>query len=189
MVWPIYKDFIYLGNLIRKWGICQNVFHVKKSRSLYVFMYILRNHQSMYNTHALHRMRPFFKFPSLSPPCLPGFRKRSKPGMNAGKREKKMSMFRLPSEDLTWIHVQNKRKDYELGNRVVVRMLMTMLVMTPWRFWWWWWWWWWQGWWGRSWQIPVMLIESQSDDIGLYGFKRIILQVLLITREFYSAIA
>ena len=28
-----------------------------------------------------------------------------------------------------------------------------------------------------------MLIKSQSDDIGLYGFKIIFLQVVVITRE------
>ena len=136
----------------------------------------------MYNTHCLHRMRPFFKFPSLSPPCFPWFRKRSKPGMNAAKCEKRCQCFGCHLRISPESTCKKNGKDYEWGNRVVVRMRMTVLVMTPWKFWWCWWWSW-QRWWGRSWQIPVMLIKSQSDDIGLYGFKIIILQVWVITRE------
>ena len=96
----------------------------------------------------------------------------------------KCCWFRLPSEDLTWIHVQNKRKRLRMGQQGGCKDADDGASDDPVKFWWcWWWWWWWQRWWGRSWQIPVMLIKSQSDDIGLYGFKIIILQVLVITRE------
>ena len=165
-----------MGNLLE----CVPCKEIPGSIHIYVLFSETTN---LCNTHGLRRMRPFFEFQSLSPSCLPWFRKRSKPGMNAAKREKKISMFRLPSEDLTWIHVQNKRKRLRIGQQGgckdaddgasddPVKILMILR--------------WWQGWWGRSWQVPVMLIESQSDDIGLYGFTRIILQVLLKTRKLF----